>query len=424
NMGPDLIDHVTPGWSYQLYHSTGILKDLTEDAKKMGFSPETLPPAVRSLIMIKVMDENGKISQRQFVYPCNVYHSFLIFNKNVFKKYGVSIPKGDVTWEQIIKIAKKLTIYKNKGDSIPVTFGLGGDNSTAQLTKLIWQKGGALINEDGTRSLLNSKAALDAAVFMHDLYYKYKIMPTPLQKAGMASQGGWGGGNFNYVAEGRLAMIPTARWSLVQFRRLIRAQKEARAKFLKEHPDRKNEAPEVLDLGACLLPRFKGEKRSVPFGARCTGVNVDAKNPKGALAFMQFLASRPYADLINQGADSKPGPAKYGTLEMMTNPNYPGEEDVDRMSLASIPYGRAHRRSPFISVMAINRYLGAVAGKVLAVKELSREDIAVLLKRAAARTDETIARNIKRNPYLQKFYNKLLEQGAAPIKLNLNEVSK
>ena len=280
------------------------------------------------------------------------------------------------------------------------------------------------MNKDGTRSLLDSKATLDAAVFMHNLYYKYKIMPTPLQKAGMASQGGWGGGNFNYLAEGRLAMIPTARWSMIQFRRLIRNQKVARAKFLKEYPDRKDEAPEVLDLGACLLPRFKGQKRYVPFGARCTGVNVDAKNPEGALAFMQFLASSEYANLINQGADSKPGPAKYCTPELMKNPLYPGEKEVNEMSLASIPYGRTIPRSPFISITKINRIFGKAAGKIITIKDLSREDMAVMLKRAAMQIDKVIARNIKRNPYLQKFYNKLLEQGAEPIKLNLDEVSK
>ena len=108
NMGPDIIDHVTPGSTFQLYHNAGVLRDITEDAKKMGFGPDTLPPAVRSLIMLRVMDKDGEIVKRQFIYPCNIAHSFIILNKNVFKKYGVSIPKGDVSWDQIIKIAKKI----------------------------------------------------------------------------------------------------------------------------------------------------------------------------------------------------------------------------------------------------------------------------------------------------------------------------
>ena len=419
NMGPDVIDAVTNS-SYQLYHSAGVLKDVTEDAKKMGFGPDTLAPSVRSLVMLKVMDKDGRIKERQFIYPSNVFHVFLFINKNVFKKHGVSLPKGDVTWEQILKIARKLTIYENKGDSIPQSFGINGIG----LIELIWQKGGSLINKEGTRSLLDSKEAVDAAVFLHDLYYKYKVMPSPTQKAGMSAQGGWGSGNFNYLADGRVAMMPSGRYALIQFRRLIREQKKAREKFLKENPGRKNEAPEVLKLGACLFPRFKGKKRYTRFGARCTGVNADAENPEGALSFMQYLASRQYADLINQGADSKPGPEKYCKLEMMKNPLYKGEDDVDKMTLASVPFGRTISRSPFISVSKLNRILDKVQQKITAKEDLSREEIAAALKRAAMQTDEVIARNIKRTPHLYKFYNKLLEQGAQPIKLNLDEVSR
>ncbi len=419
NMGPDLIDAVT-NFSYQLYHSAGVLKDITEDAKRMGFGPDTLPPSVRSLVMLKILDKDGKIKERQFIYPSNVYHVFLVLNKNVFRENGVSIPAGDVTWEQILRIAQKLTVYENKGDSIPKSFGLSG----LGLTELIWQKGGALINKDGTRSLLDSKEALDAAVFLHDLYYKYKVMPSPTQKAGMAAQGGWGSGNFNYVADGRVAMMPTARYSLIQFRRLIRDQKKSREKFLKENPGRESEAPEIAELGACLMPRFKGKKRYTRFGARCTGVNVAASNPQGALDFMQYLASRQYADLINQGADSKPGPAKYCTLEMMKNPIYTGEEDINKMTIASIPFGRIIPRSPFISISKVTRILNKVEQKIIAEDDLTRAEMSAALKRATMQIDEVIARNIKRTPHLYKFYNKLLEQGAQPIKINLDEVSK
>ena len=419
NMGPDVIDAVTNS-SYQIYHSAGVLKDVTEDAKRMGFGPDTLSPSVRSLVMLKVLDKDGRIKERQFIYPSNVYHVFFFINKNIFKKHGVPLPKGDVTWEEILKIAQKLTIYENKDDTIPQSFGLNG----ISLIELIWQKGGALINKEGTRSLLDSKAAVDAAVFLHDLYYKYKVMPSPTQKAGMAAQGGWGSGNFNYLADGRVAMMPSGRYALIQFRRLIREQKKAREKFLKENPDRKNEAPEVLKLSACLFPRFKGKKRYTRFGARCTGVNANAKNPEGALSFMQYLASRQYADLINQGADSKPGPAKYCKLEMMKNPLYKGEDDVDKMTLKSIPFGRIIPRSPFISVNKMNRIITKVNQKIVSKKDLTRAEMATALKRAAMQVDEVIARNIKRTPHLYKFYNKLLEQGAQPIKLNLDEVSK
>ena len=420
NMGPDLIDGVT-NHSYQLYHNAGVLRDITEEAKEMGFGPDTLSPAIRPLVMLKILDKDGKIKERQFTYPCNVFHTYIILNKNVFEKNGVSLPKGDITWEELLKKAQKLTVYKHKDDSIPESFGLAG----VSLINLIWQKGGAIINKDGTRSLLNSEAALDAAMFLHDLYYKYKVMPTPTQKSGMATQGGWGGGGyFNYLADGRIAMVINARYSLIQFRRLIRSQEIARKRFLTENPGKEAEAPQVLKLGACLMPRFKGQKRYCQMGARGTGINADAKNPQGALKFMQYLASKQYADLINKGGDSKPGPSKYYKLDLMINPAYPGEKEVHAVSLESTPYGRAIPRSPFIMVTKLNIILQKVEQKIVAEKNLTREDIASMLKRATMQTDEVIARNIKRNKHLYKFYNKLLEQGAQPIRINLDEVSE
>ena len=108
----------------------------------------------------------------------------------------------------------------------------------------------------------------------------------------------------------------------------------------------------------------------------------------------------------------------------MANPAYSGEEDVNKITLASIPYGRTIQRSPFVSISKIGRILKKVTDKIISMEDLSRAQMAVLLKRAAMQTDEVIARNIKRNPELSKFYEKLLEQGAQPIKLNLNEVTK
>jgi plasmid maintenance system antidote protein VapI len=72
----------------------------------------------------------------------------------------------------------------------------------------------------------------------------------------------------------------------------------------------------------------------------------------------------------------------------------------------------------------MNRIIGKVQQKIIAKEDLTKAEMAAALKRATMQIDEVIARNIKRTPHLYKFYNKLLEQGAQPIKFNLDEVSK
>ena len=120
-MGGDIIDAICED-NLQTYHDAGILMDLTDVAKKMGFGPDTLTDSVRSLVMVKEMDKNGKLVDRQYTYPMNIFHLYIIYNKNIFDKYGVPYPPEDLTWEEYMKLAKKLTIYGDDS-KVPEVFG-------------------------------------------------------------------------------------------------------------------------------------------------------------------------------------------------------------------------------------------------------------------------------------------------------------
>ena len=196
-MGPDIVGGV--GFrNFKTYHDTGILWDVTDQAKKMGFGPKTLPEPVRPLVMMRVMNDKGEFEDRQYLYPANVYNIYIVYNKNIFDKYGVPYPPQDITWQEYIEIGRKLTVYENEGDKIPLVFAGAGIPPEI----IIWEKGGDILNPDGTRCLLDSKETIAAMVFYHDLFFKHKIEPTPVQKAGVTSQGGWGGsGYYNWVGE-------------------------------------------------------------------------------------------------------------------------------------------------------------------------------------------------------------------------------
>ncbi|MCK4325792.1 extracellular solute-binding protein [bacterium] len=420
-MGPDIIGQIHIRDNYQIYHEAGLLWDITEQAKKMGFGPETLPEPVRPLVMMRVMNKNGEFEDRQYVYPCNVYHGYIIYNKNIFDKYGISYPPEDLTWEEYINIAKKLTIYENEGDKIPLIFGSAGMGSYLKI--LIWEKGEDVFNKDGTRCLLNRKGVIEAMVFYHDILFKHNTEPTPTQQAGVSSQGGaFGSGYMSWFGGGKVAMFWGARWNLIQFRRFVTDQRQAKEEWIKEHPDAdKYEGPEVLRMGACFVPRFKQGRRYTVVRARCVGINKKSKNREAALNFMQYLTSEEYSQIINQGADAKPGNKKYINMNLFRHPDWPGEEEVHLMSIKSIPYGRIVSRSMFISNATVERILKKTTDQLIADPELKPDDIAQIMQRASDKINLEISRAIERNPHLQKIYKKLLSQGAEPIVTELDK---
>ena len=197
----------------------------------MGFGPETLAPSVRPTVMAEVLNEKGELEERQFTYPANVYHSFIYYNKNILDKLGVPYPPRDLTWEKYIELAQQLTITR-PDSSIPEVFGAAG----AGYWPLVWNYGGDAFNADGTRCTIGEKPYINAAIFLHRLYYDFKVEPTPVEKAGVASRGGFGTGYLNWFGEGRVALFWGSRYSLIQLRRFQAEQREARAEYLKRHP--------------------------------------------------------------------------------------------------------------------------------------------------------------------------------------------
>lgn len=415
-MGPDIIGHVNFA-TFQTYFNAGVLTDITEEAKKHGFGLDTLHPKVKELVVMKTVMPDGSYVDRQYVYPCNVYNSFIIYNKNVFDDAGVPYPPEDLTWDKYIELAKKMMKYE-EGGKIPSVFGAAGVSPDI----LIWEFGADYLNKDGTRSGLGDPKFIDAMVFLHDLYFKHGVEPTKEQAEGVTTQGGWGSGHRNWFGQNKLALYWGSRWMLIQFRRFIDDQRKAKEKWEKENPGKKYDGPKELRMGACLNPRFKGGKRFSNFGARCVGINPDSKSKKAAFKFMQYLASKEYCDIINQGADSKPGNVKYYNMKEFINPKYPGEEQIHEMSLKSVEYSKIPPMSPFIMFSAMNRYFKIAKEKIITSPDLTREDIEEIMKEASYKINLEIARNIKRNKFTRKLYDKLVKEGAEPIVLKLEDI--
>jgi ABC-type glycerol-3-phosphate transport system substrate-binding protein len=318
------------------------------------------------------------------------------------------LPK-DLTWEKYIEIAKKLTIYKNKDDKIPEIFGAQG----ALLDVIIWEKGGRAMNKDGTKCLLNSKEVVDSLCFLHDLIYKHKVEPTATMSAGVTTSDGKRSA-YSWLCDNRLAIGFGARWYLMVMRPYFKNRRKEMEAWKKEHPGEEYKGPKPYRFGACLVPRFKDGPRYTLANGRGAGINASSPNAEKALKFLQYAASKEYAEQIIEIADCKPPNKNFHKKELFYSKEYPEEKEIHDISVESIKYGRMDELSPFIDNTIVARQIKDLEAKVRSNKDLTRDGIQELADYSAEKINHRIAENISKNKRLQLFYKKVLEQGGEP----------
>jgi multiple sugar transport system substrate-binding protein len=119
---------------------------------------------------------------------------FLVYNKDLFTKAGVSSPADLIasntwTWENLAKISKELT---DKGPA--GTYGFVGFDSAmfttqpwSTLVPVIWAYGGNTWSEDGKTCEINQPAAVQAIQLIHDMTFVDKSIVPAGEKTVFAS---------------------------------------------------------------------------------------------------------------------------------------------------------------------------------------------------------------------------------------------
>lgn len=309
-IGPDLINCQTPADLDALVNA-GIPLDVTDDlaAARLDLPKLAWPIALGSCM------RDG----RAYGFPCNVYGMAILYNKDVFDRAGVPYPKSGWTWDDVIRTAQKLTARDSTGK--PTRFGFAFE--WWSMPDLLVGFGGKEFSPDGTRCTLDEPGAIKGYTLAQDLMYKYHVAPTPGDQAALASQGGWGAGPMVYLMSGRAAMAYGARWWLNR----TRQQKGLRLGVV-ETP-----YPVVHQVGGA---------------GRSALVNRYTAHRAAAIRFLEFLAGRPYNDLINSQADGLPAMKAFcNTERFLHDPAHPDEtynglwRDIQAIAVDS-PY------SPFL----------------------------------------------------------------------------
>jgi multiple sugar transport system substrate-binding protein len=105
----------------------------------------------------------------------------LLYRKDLLKKAGCARPPD--TWEELADAAQRMTakngpVFEMAGMNLPVSWQV--------FVEFLWENGGQIFSDDGTRSMLDSPEAVEALQFYVELYRKYQVCPT----SGMPVAGG------------------------------------------------------------------------------------------------------------------------------------------------------------------------------------------------------------------------------------------
>jgi multiple sugar transport system substrate-binding protein len=289
----DLID-TRWGRQLRLFEAVGILKDVTEIGRAQGFSAKDTWTAIEPEITI---------DGRQFMYPCNVAVRLLWVNSATFDTLGMQIPNGPWSFEEFERIGSDFLERAKRikpGESVFFC-------DDVPLELMYRSRGLSIFNETLTACDLDDPRYIDVIQRRKRWVYELNLMPSPDDKAAVAAEGSWGGLSPQLFREGRLGLLYSGRYMLIQFRR-----------FAIE-----GSAP-PLELAVVEPPN--GGFRNTRTTTRGAGVYSAGKHIDLALLFPEYLASERYNQMIIDDADALPPNPAYVNSESYLRPkDWPNE---------------------------------------------------------------------------------------------------
>jgi multiple sugar transport system substrate-binding protein len=157
--------------------------------------------------------------------PQNISSLVLYFNRDLFEKQGVPLPKNGMSWLELLDRAKALTLDKNgnpvrgadpdlpQANTAPAEiYGLGIEPTIIRFAPFIWSNSGDIVDdqEAPTQMTLNNPQAREIIQSVFDLRIKHGVVPTDQEVEAEDDE--------SRFANGRLAMLFQSRRSTPLFR--------------------------------------------------------------------------------------------------------------------------------------------------------------------------------------------------------------
>ncbi|MEO8287958.1 MAG: sugar ABC transporter substrate-binding protein [Chloroflexota bacterium] len=111
--------------------------------------------------------------------PQNISSLSIYYNKYLFQKYNVPLPKDGWTWQDMVSASKALT-KDTDGDGKNDIYGFGVDTQLIRLAPFIWSNGGEIVDdyENPTKLTIDTPAAKEAFQAFVNLSLIDKVVPT------------------------------------------------------------------------------------------------------------------------------------------------------------------------------------------------------------------------------------------------------
>ncbi|GAA3675161.1 ABC transporter substrate-binding protein [Nonomuraea antimicrobica] len=244
---PD-ISYSYGSWASQLQES-GKTLDLTEKVKDPAVKWAEFPASART-----TATPNGQV----IGFPALVDNLALLYNKSVFDARKVPYPTDEWTWDDFRAAAKRLTDPAEKiyGTAYPVS---ASEDTTWRFWPLLWQRGGTILSQDGTKPAFNSQAGVDALEFLRAMAVDDKSVYLDQTDERYAP----------LFADGRIGMIISGPWTLYDPLKLKKT-----------------------DYGVALLPGTNGDHQTVSGPDLWTLLdNGDANRAHWSFELMKWLTS-------------------------------------------------------------------------------------------------------------------------------------
>lgn len=309
-VGADIFDLYN--FEVDLFPATGMLLDVTGQARELGFSPQATYPALKDDLLV-----NG----RQFIFPRNTSVSLYWVNLKTFRDLGLPSPRQDWTPDEFEQLGQRFVAAANPpGTRLRAYFADGVSREVLRR-----DLGLGMFNETGTVCTLDDPRNVAVLDRVRRWMVEDRLIPTEEDKQAMASEMSQSYSLFAQFDYGRYGMIYVGHWAMMMLR--------PRGEF---------------ELAAVPPPAYAFASTEIGSGA--IGIYRGSRHPELAVRFLQFLTSEPFNRLIVQQSDALPPVPRFAQAEEFLRP--PGRESEwpvhAKFAEAQLSTGLLACRSPFV----------------------------------------------------------------------------
>lgn len=371
-VGADLMD-IYPT-QFEQFANSGMLLDVTEPAKRLGYSPIATYPALASDLLI---------DGRQYGFPRNVAASVFWINRDTFAEHGMKEPDFIWDWDEFERLGKQFVEATNQPGTRQRSYFV----QTIPTAILRRGLGLSIFNETMTSCTLDDPRNTEVLTRLKRWTNDLHLVPTLAEKTAMTADSSRASdGDFYLFSKGRFASLYLPRWALIRLRPLGN-----------------------LNLRV-VMPPTSGFMNTDFICGVISGY-TGTKYPEHVERFQQFLTSERFNMLVVTSGDSLPPVPKYVQTEEFLHPKeHPSEDGLGAVFTQAGPmYGIPNCRSPFVSSDMISRPISGIDSVVtdlVVAGRLSPSEAGALV---AKRIASEIELNIEHNPELRAKYERLLK---------------